>query len=162
VHSGDGALASVGAEQAFSSRCFVVAGLTPFPNEAWSKQVARNLNVADSPMAKVRFLLHDRDTKFSQDFDAVFHDDAQRLRWNIRQRQTIFRLLLQDFGQRIVRMANEQHHRGAMLWRLTVETWLRRRGLIIVRQYQDQKLSTTSLKIWSHNSVGPTTIEERP
>jgi hypothetical protein len=25
---------------------------------------------------------------------AVFHDEAQRLRWNLRQRQTIFRLLL--------------------------------------------------------------------
>jgi hypothetical protein len=82
---------------------------------------------------------------------AVFHDDDQRLRWNLRQRQTIFRLLLQDFGQRIGSMAKEHHHRAATLWRLTVETWLRRQGLIIVRQNQNQKVSTTSLIIWSQN-----------
>ena len=82
---------------------------------------------------------------------AVFHDDAQRLRWNLRQRQIIFRLLLQDFAQRIGSMANEHHHPAATLWRLTVETWLRRQGLIIVRQNQNQKVSTTSLKIWSQN-----------
>jgi transposase InsO family protein len=82
---------------------------------------------------------------------AVFHDDAQRLRWNLHQRQTIFRLLLQDFGHRIGSMAKEHHHRAATLWRVTVESWLRRQGLIIVRQNQNQKVSTTSLKFWSHN-----------
>jgi|SRR5208283_3289205 len=82
---------------------------------------------------------------------AVFHDDAQRLRWTLRQRETIFRLLLQDFGQMIGSMAKEHHYRAATLWRLTVETWLRRQGLITVRQNQNQKVSTTSLKIWSQN-----------
>ena len=82
---------------------------------------------------------------------AVFHDDAQRLRWNLRQRQTIFRLLLQEFGQRIGSMAKEHHHRPATLWRVTVEIWLRRQGLITVRQNQNQKVSTTSLKFWSQN-----------
>jgi transposase InsO family protein len=82
---------------------------------------------------------------------AVFHDDAQRLRWSLRQRQTIFRLLLHNFGQIIGSMAKEHHHRPATLWRVTVETWLRRQGLIVVRQNQNQKVSTTSLKVWSQN-----------
>jgi transposase InsO family protein len=82
---------------------------------------------------------------------AVFHDDAQRLRWNLRQRQTIFRLLFQHFGQMIGSTAKEHHPRAATLWRLTVETWLRRQGLIVIRQNQNQKVSATFLKIWSQN-----------
>ena len=59
-------------------------------------------------------------------------------------------------------MAKEQHHRGAMLWWLAVEAWLRRRGLIIVRQYQDQNVSTSSLRMRPYNSVGLTAIEGSP
>jgi hypothetical protein len=54
------------------TRSVVLAGLTPFPNDAWLKQIARNLTVADGPMTNARFLLHDRDAKFSDGFDAVF------------------------------------------------------------------------------------------
>jgi hypothetical protein len=88
---------------------------------------------------------------------AVVHDDSQRLRWNLRQRQTIFRpktifrLLLQDFGQIIGNMVNEPHHRTATLWRLTVETWLHRQGLISVRQNQNPKVSPAFAEIWSQD-----------
>ena len=82
---------------------------------------------------------------------AVFHDDAQRLRWNRRQRQTIFRLLLQRFGEMIGKTAKGHHPGPATLWRVTVESWLRCQGLIAVRQNQPTKVSTTSLKCWSHN-----------
>src|ERR1022692_37728 len=54
------------------TRRIVLAGITPFPNEDWLRQVARNLTVEDGPMAKARFLLHDRDAKFSKAFDDVF------------------------------------------------------------------------------------------
>ena len=54
------------------TRSISLAGITPFPNEAWLKQVARNLTVADGPMTEARFLLHDRDAKFSEGFEAVF------------------------------------------------------------------------------------------
>jgi putative transposase len=54
------------------ARRIVLAGITPFPNEAWLKQVARNLTVDDGPMTHARYLLHDRDAKFSEDFDDVF------------------------------------------------------------------------------------------
>jgi hypothetical protein len=37
------------------------------------KQIARNVTAADGPIANARFLLHDRDAKFSENFDALFH-----------------------------------------------------------------------------------------
>jgi len=80
---------------------------------------------------------------------AVFHDDAQRLRWTKPQRQTIFRLLLQQFGAMIGKTVNGNHPSPATLWRVTVESWLRCQGLILVRQ--NQNVSTTLPKIWSHN-----------
>jgi transposase InsO family protein len=82
---------------------------------------------------------------------ALFHDDDLRLRWTRRQRQTIFRLLLQKFGQTIGSMPQDDHHTHAAAWRLTVESWLRCQGLIVVRQNQNQKVSTTSPNTWSHN-----------
>jgi transposase InsO family protein len=83
---------------------------------------------------------------------AVFHDQAQHLRWTRRQRQTIFRLLLQDFGATIGSMANDgNHHRPATAWRITVESWLRRQGLISVSQNQNPKVSTTLNIFWSQN-----------
>ncbi len=80
---------------------------------------------------------------------AVFHDDALRLRWTKRQRQTIFRLLLQRFGAMIGKTANGHQPGPATLWRVTVESWLRCQGLIVVRQ--NKNVSTTFPKIWSHN-----------
>jgi transposase InsO family protein len=82
---------------------------------------------------------------------AVFYDDAQRLRWTKRQRQTIFRLLLQQFGAMIGNTTNGRHRQPATLWRVTVETWLRCQGLITVRQNQKPNVSTTLQKFWSHN-----------
>jgi len=82
---------------------------------------------------------------------AVFHDDAQRLRWTLRQRQIIFRLLLAEFGRMIGSMPKNDHRRAATMWRVTVESWLRRQGLISVRQNQKQKVSTNFLENWSHN-----------
>jgi hypothetical protein len=77
---------------------------------------------------------------------AVFHDDAQRLRWTQRQRQTIFRLLLAQFGQMIGNTTNGTHPRPATAWRFTVESWLRCQGLIAVRQNQKPNVSTSFLE----------------
>jgi hypothetical protein len=82
---------------------------------------------------------------------AVFHDDAQRRHWSKRQRQTIFRLLLQQFGAMIGKTMNGHHLTPATAWRITVESWLRCQGLIAVRQNQKQNVSTTFPKKWSHN-----------
>lgn len=82
---------------------------------------------------------------------AVFYDAAKRRGWTKRQRQTIFRLLLQRFGAMLGKTTNGHHPRPATLWRVTVETWLRCQGLITVRQYQKPNVSPTLSKIWSHN-----------
>jgi transposase InsO family protein len=81
---------------------------------------------------------------------AVFHDAAQRLRWNRRQRATIFRLLLRHFGRTIGTMTKGNHHAIASAWRLTVESWLRCQGLISVRQ-NTKKCQPIFLENWSHN-----------
>ena len=82
---------------------------------------------------------------------AVFHDDAQRLRWTRPQRRTIFRLLLQEFGQMIETMPEGSRHSPATLWRVTVENWLRRQSLINVRRNQNRNVSTSLIQNWSHN-----------
>ena len=82
---------------------------------------------------------------------SVFHDDAQRLRWTRPQRRTIFRLLLQEFGQMIETMPEGSRHSPATLWRVTVENWLRRQSLINVRRTQNRNVSTSLIQNWSHN-----------
>lgn len=51
---------------------FTLLGVTASPNEAWVTQVARNF-AADLEQTgeRFRFLLRDRDTKFTASFDAV-------------------------------------------------------------------------------------------
>jgi hypothetical protein len=78
---------------------------------------------------------------------AVFYDEAQRLRWAKRQRQTIFRLLLGQFGAIVGKTMNGRHLKPATAWRVTVEAWLRCQGLITVRQNQKPNVSTTFPKI---------------
>ena len=73
----------------------------------------------------------------------------KRLRWTQRQRKTIFGLLLRKFGAMLEKTADEHRYRPATLWRVTVESWLRCQGLIVVRQ--NKKVSTTFPKIWSQN-----------
>jgi transposase InsO family protein len=82
---------------------------------------------------------------------AVFHDDAHRLRWSLRQRQTIFRLLLHQFGVLSGKLSPGDRRPPATIWRVTVESWLRCQNLIAVRQNQNANVSTTSPKKWSHN-----------
>jgi hypothetical protein len=82
---------------------------------------------------------------------AVWNDANQHLRWTKRQRQTIFRLLLCQFGAIVGKTTNGTHLKPATAWRVTVETWLRCQDLIAVHQNQKPNVSTTFQKIWSHN-----------
>jgi putative transposase len=54
------------------SRRVYVAGITVHPNEAWMKQIARNVTMEDcGALRDCRYLLHDRDTKFTRSFRAI-------------------------------------------------------------------------------------------
>jgi putative transposase len=53
---------------------------TPDPDTAWMLQQARNMLMnLDDRGRRVRFLLHDRDSKFSAAFDAVFTGEGPRI-----------------------------------------------------------------------------------
>lgn len=56
------------------SRRVHLAGCTTNPTGAWATQQARNLGFTDL-LERTRFLIHDRDSLFSTDFDAVFRSE---------------------------------------------------------------------------------------
>ena len=69
-----------------STRRVVLAGITAHPDTAWVTQQARNaaMDLGDRGVS-VRFLLRDRDAKFSSGFDEVFRSEGgQVLRTPIR------------------------------------------------------------------------------
>ena len=54
------------------SRRVEIAGITPHPNEAWMKQIARNVTMDEwGFLESCRYLIHDRDTKFTDSFRAI-------------------------------------------------------------------------------------------
>lgn len=54
------------------SRRVAIAGITVHPNEAWIKQIARNATMEDcDALRDCRYLLHDRDTKFTRSFRSI-------------------------------------------------------------------------------------------
>lgn len=56
-----------------ASRRVHIMGATPNPSGAWTAQQARNLAMTlEDRRAKVRFVIHDRDAKFTDAFDEVF------------------------------------------------------------------------------------------
>jgi transposase InsO family protein len=57
------------------SRRVHLAGCTTNPSGAWVTQQARNLSFTDL-FERVRFLIHDRDSKFSGAFDEVFRSEG--------------------------------------------------------------------------------------
>jgi putative transposase len=57
-----------------------LAGVTPNPNGAWVTQQARNAVMAlDESGMQPRVLVHDRDTKYSGEFDEVFRSEGIRV-----------------------------------------------------------------------------------
>src|SRR3979490_1100264 len=54
------------------SRRVDIAGITVHPDEPWMKQIARNATMEDcGALRACRYLLHDRDTKYTQSFRAI-------------------------------------------------------------------------------------------
>jgi transposase InsO family protein len=60
------------------SRRVHLAGCTPNPTGSWVSQQARNLGYTDL-FERTRFLIHDRDSKFSASFDEVFRSEGIRV-----------------------------------------------------------------------------------
>jgi len=63
------------------SRRIEYLACTSNPDRAWMMQQARNLlmEIDDDSGQRLRFLVHDRDKKFSRAFDAIFHGEAMRV-----------------------------------------------------------------------------------
>ncbi len=52
------------------TRRVVLGGFTDHPHEGWVQQVARNVTDAfDGPLLGAKYLIHDRDTKYTRSFD---------------------------------------------------------------------------------------------
>ena len=68
------------------SRRVEVAGITPHPNEAWMKQIARNVTMDEwGFLDNCRYLIHDRDTKYCQSFRMIIESgDVKTLRLPVR------------------------------------------------------------------------------
>jgi hypothetical protein len=75
--------------------------------------------------------------------DSLVADQAHHMSSSRRSRQAIFRLLLRQFGAMIGETGNGHHPSPASVLRVTVESWLRCQGLIVVRQSQKEDVSTT-------------------
>jgi hypothetical protein len=67
-----------------------------------------------------------------------------------RQRLRVFRLLHQEFRRRIENMVNRNYRSLAAAWRSTVETWLRRQGLITIRPRPHQNSVNHFSQFWAH------------
>src|ERR671923_365503 len=60
-----------------STRRVNLAGISPNPNEAFMMQCARQLtNPFDGFLLGKRYLIHDRDTKFTDAFDHLLRDNG--------------------------------------------------------------------------------------
>ena len=64
------------------TRSVRIAGVTTSPNSAYMKQVARNLtDVSDGFLVNSRYLIMDRDTKYTEDFrDILDREDVKAVR----------------------------------------------------------------------------------
>jgi putative transposase len=62
------------------SRRVDIAGITAHPDEPWMKQIARNVTMDDcGALRDCRYLLHDRDTKFTRSFRAILMSGVESL-----------------------------------------------------------------------------------
>jgi transposase InsO family protein len=82
----------------------------------------------------------------------LYHHPDLRLRLDRKIRQRILRLLEAEFCRNVRLMAAEDPHALATVWRVTVQTWLVRQGLITVglNPKPNPKVSTIFPKKWSH------------
>ena len=54
----------------------IIPGITAHPNDDWMTQVARNLTGWDGELKNAKYLIHDRDTKYSAKFDGIIRSSG--------------------------------------------------------------------------------------
>ena len=54
-----------------STRKVVIGGITAHPDGAWMAQAAKNLTGWDGALEHARYVIHDRDAKYTAQFDAI-------------------------------------------------------------------------------------------
>jgi putative transposase len=55
------------------TRRIVLGGMSQNPNEEWMKQIARNVTGWEGELVGARYLIHDRDSKYTQSFDQILN-----------------------------------------------------------------------------------------
>jgi len=55
------------------TRRIVLGGISQYPNEEWMKQTARNMTGLDGELGGTGYLIHDRDSKYTQSFDQILN-----------------------------------------------------------------------------------------
>jgi hypothetical protein len=64
-----------------ATRRVVLGGVTPHSTDAWMAQVARSVTAAcDGPLLGARYLLHDRDAKYTAAFDGIIASAGVQVR----------------------------------------------------------------------------------
>jgi transposase InsO family protein len=58
------------------TREVIIAGITAHPNDNWMAQIGRNLTGWDSALENAKYLIHDRDTKYSTKFDGIMRNSG--------------------------------------------------------------------------------------
>jgi transposase InsO family protein len=53
------------------SRKIILGGISENPNEPWMKQIARNVTGWEGELVGAGYLIHDRDSKYTQSFDQI-------------------------------------------------------------------------------------------
>ena len=53
------------------SRRIVLGGISQNPTESWMKQIAKNLTGVEGALVGAHYLIHDRDSKYTQSFDQI-------------------------------------------------------------------------------------------
>ena len=93
-----------------STRWAHLGGVTANPDSAWVAQQARNLAVGER-LGTVRFLIRDRDSKYSGPFEEVFRTEGARvIRTPIRAPQA------NGFAERWVRTVRTESGLDARAW----------------------------------------------
>jgi transposase InsO family protein len=125
------------------------------------RRLSQRLSVStegQSMVASIEAIIHELNHRKRRCLDGktaceVYHDPNLRLRCNRKTRGRVLRLLHAEFLETIQSMATGNHHALATVWRRTVESWLRRQGLITVghQPQPNQNVSTIFPKKWSHN-----------